>query len=117
MWELYLLTRLDGINIIFGIILSLGVIAGIITLGCYVNNQTKYIKTIISLSVITIVIGTIGLVFTPTTKEGLLILGVGQSIDYLKSNEIVKQLPDKCINALNNWVDNFTEENKRKESN
>lgn len=33
------------------------------------------------------------LVFTPTTKEMLLIYGVGGTIDYIKSNDTAKELP------------------------
>jgi hypothetical protein len=45
--------------------------------------------------------------FVPTTKEALMIYGVGGSIDYLKSNPTAKQLPDKCIKALDKWVDTW----------
>lgn len=55
--------------------------------------------------------------FIPTTNEALLIYGVGGTIDYIKSNDTAKQLPDKCIKALDKWVDNLNEEkqeNKQK---
>ena len=38
--------------------------------------------------------------FIPTTNQALLIYGVGGTIDYIKSNDTAKQLPDKCIKAL-----------------
>lgn len=53
---------------------------------------------------------TLGVIFVPTTQEALLIYGVGGSIDYLKENPTAKQLPDKCIKALDKWVDNLAEE-------
>ena len=55
--------------------------------------------------------------FIPTTNEALMIYGVGGTIDYIKSNKTAKQLPDKCIKALDKWVDNLNEEkqeNKQK---
>ena len=55
--------------------------------------------------------------FIPTTNEALMIYGVGGTIDYIKSNETAKQLPDKCIKALDKWADNLNEEkqeNKQK---
>lgn len=55
--------------------------------------------------------------FIPTTNEALMIYGIGGTIDYIKSNETAKQLPDKCIKALDKWVDNLNEEkqeNKQK---
>ena len=55
--------------------------------------------------------------FIPTTNEALMIYGVGGTIDYIKSNDTAKQLPDKCIKALDKWADNLNEEkqeNKQK---
>lgn len=58
---------------------------------------------------VTIIAGLINF-FIPTTNEALMIYGVGGTIDYVKSNETAKQLPDKCIKALNKWADNLNEE-------
>lgn len=33
--------------------------------------------------------------------------------DYVKSNETAKQLPDKCIEALDKWVDSLNEQEKK----
>lgn len=44
-------------------------------------------------------------VFIPSKKELYLIYGVGTTIDYLKSNDTAKQLPDKAIKALDKWLD------------
>lgn len=54
--------------------------------------------------------------FIPTTNEALMIYGVGGTIDYVKSNETAKQLPDKYIKALDKWVDNLTKEENQKEN-
>lgn len=42
-----------------------------------------------------------------------MIWGVGETIDYVKSNETAKQLPDKCIEALDKWVEGLNEDNKK----
>ena len=55
------------------------------------------------------------MVFTPTTKQALLIYGVGGTIDYIQANPTAKQLPDKCINALDKWVDTWNTEEKKEE--
>lgn len=52
--------------------------------------------------------------FIPTTNEALMVYGIGGTIDYIKSNETAKQLPDKCIKALDKWVDNLNEEKQDK---
>lgn len=37
----------------------------------------------------------------------LLIYGVGTTLDYLQDNEKVQQLPDKCVDALDAWVESL----------
>ena len=55
-------------------------------------------------------------IFTPTTNEALLIYGVGGTIDYIKSNDTAKQIPDKCVKALDKYLDNLTKEENQKEN-
>lgn len=40
------------------------------------------------------------MIFVPSTESLYVIYGVGGTIDYLKSNDTAKQLPDKAIVAL-----------------
>ena len=54
--------------------------------------------------------------FIPTTNDALLIYGVGGTIDYIKSNDTSKQLPDKCVKALDKYLDNLTKEENQKEN-
>ena len=55
-------------------------------------------------------------IFIPTTKQALLIYGVGGTIDYIKSNDTSKQLPDKCVKALDKYSDNLTKDEHQKEN-
>lgn len=52
------------------------------------------------------------LTFVPTKKEALMIYGIGGTIDYIKSNDKAKQLPDKCVDALTRYIDSIEKENK-----
>lgn len=70
----------------------------------------SYFKRFIFVTIIACLIN----FFIPTTNEALMIYGIGGTIDYIKSNETTKQLPDKCIKALDKWVDNLNEEEKMK---
>ena len=54
--------------------------------------------------------------FIPTTNDALLIYGVGGTIDYIKSNDTSKQLSDKCVKALDKYLDNLTKEENQKEN-
>lgn len=57
-----------------------------------------------------LIISTLVITFVPFKRELYIIYGVGGTIDYLKENPTAKELPDKCIKALDTWVDNFNKE-------
>lgn len=124
MSEIYWLTRLDALSTflmvmtIFGIVYIfvciIVILSGAADWDSYGNLrdtplyqwvEKNFLKTIWIPTLITILS-----IFTPTTKEALIIYGVGGSIDYLKTNDVAKQLPDKCINALDAWVESLNEE-------
>jgi len=44
------------------------------------------------------------LIFVPTSKQAFLIYGVGPTIDYVIDNDNIQNLPEKCIEALEEWV-------------
>jgi hypothetical protein len=69
------------------------------------SNSLKYIFPITIISAILYL-------FIPTTNEALLIYGVGGTIDYLQENPTAQKLPDKCIKALDKWVDSWSIEEK-----
>lgn len=78
----------------------------------YIKNYKTfmlYFKRSIIATLVLIVIN----IFIPTTNEALLIYGVGGTIDYIKSNNTAKQLPDKCIKALDKWVENLNEKEEQ----
>ena len=82
---------------------------------CYMQKFKmflSYFKRFIFVTIITCLIN----FFIPTTNEALMIYGVGGTIDYVKSNETAKQLPDKYIKALDKWAENLTKEENRKEN-
>ena len=115
--ELYWLTRLEYIQNFLVIVMSVSGIALFIsfmvwTMANYVEEAKSALKWIIG-SFTTLVISSLIFVFVPSTKEALLIWGVGSTIDYIQENETAKQLPDKCINALNDWVESLSDKKHR----
>lgn len=54
-----------------------------------------------------LIISTLLITFIPSKSQLYIIYGVGGTIDYLKDNPTAKELPDKCIKALDTWVDNL----------
>lgn len=115
MSEIYWITRLDGIYNTFAFICTISSFVFVASLmGIFIGGgkECAGLKKALKISVAPIIISALILVFVPTTNEAMLIWGVGSSIDYLKENETAKQLPDKCIKALDAWVDSFNEEEK-----
>lgn len=48
---------------------------------------------------------TIGSIIIPTQHDLMVIYGLGGTIDYIKSNDKAKELPDKVVNALTRYID------------
>lgn len=112
MSELYWLTRCDSLNTLGIILLVAGLIASIVIGGVLIASSIdcdedgiSASKKLLKFSLPILIFGALMVIFIPTTKEALLIYGVGGTIDYIKSNKTAKQLPDKCIKALDKWVD------------
>ena len=53
--------------------------------------------------------------FIPNKQTMYEIFGIGTVIDYVQSNENVKKIPDKCIEAVNLWLDEKMEDIKGKD--
>lgn len=53
-------------------------------------------------------------VFIPSTKDGLFIYGLGETVNYIKANDTAKNLPDKAIKALDIYLDKLNEEKAKK---
>lgn len=124
--ELYWITRLDSLHALFSFMsFSAGVALVIAILGWTINYDAEYdherkaLKVcykVMKCAIFPFVLGVLGVVFVPTTKEALIIYGVGGTVDYLKENPTARQLPNKCIEALDKWVDTWnTEDKKEKE--
>lgn len=121
--ELYWLTRAGNINTFFVImcITSL-VLFGVFAmfqffswLECEASDKvTKWMKRFAICAFVSGLIAT----FIPTTKEMIMIYGIGGTIDYIKSNDTAKQIPDKCINALDKFIDEYVNDdnNEQKEN-
>ena len=130
--EIYWITRLDVINVFLTLIAVFSVIAAVVLFFIGIikrsesdifNKDSQTLEQHIETSKMCLyfakrcaVVFCVSIfinIFTPTTNEALLIYGVGGTIDYIKSNDTAKQLPDKCIKALDKWVENLNEEKKQ----
>lgn len=53
---------------------------------------------------------TVGAIIIPTQHDLMAIYGLGGTIDYIKSNDKAKELPDKVVDALTRYVDSIEKE-------
>jgi len=117
MSELYWITRFDGFLTAVILMLIACLMLAIIFIAGYFDSYDKDAeKANLKRAAI---FGSIGLflliaqAFIPTTKQALIIYGVGGTIDYIKNNETAKQLPDKAIIALDKYLESINEETEK----
>ena len=127
MEEIYWITRLDSICVLIGMISGISVGFTLLCIFMYFFNRDmegdfgdeKHTKNkefwggLLKWASLFLMLSSLFKIFTPSSKEALIIWGVGGTIDYVKSNETAKQLPDKCIEALDKWVESLNEEEKK----
>ena len=125
MSEIYWITRFGYIHglgiatlIVSGMILVIALVTWVINSDEDYDFETRSIKAairVIKYTIVPFIVGILLTVFIPSTKEALLIYGVGGTIDYIKLNPTAKQIPDKCINALDKWVDSWSNKEEKNE--
>lgn len=124
METIYWITRLDAICntlvaiIVISIVVSL-IAGGIMffNMDCDWEDEKRNFAMawrILKYSALTFAIAIIANILVPSTKQALMIYGLGGTIDYIKQNDTAKQLPDKVANALDKWVDSLTEKEESK---
>jgi hypothetical protein len=111
---LYWITRLDEVRGIFIALMLLSIIPVIVgfstgySLGPDTNEEERRKgKRMLRITSIIFILSAICFILTPDTKQALIIYGVGGTIDYVKSNDKAKQLPDKVIDALDRYLDSI----------
>lgn len=119
MSTLYWINVLDNINFLFVLIfiasLIFSVASVLVNIACTTDeiSETLDYKRFIKIKNWTytlLIISTLVIIFVPSKRQLYIIYGVGGTIDYLKDNPTAKELPDKCIKALDTWVDNLNKE-------
>ena len=118
--EIYWLQRIGALSDLFNVMwIFVTIVAGVFLVIAPMaielikeNNITNQAKKAAKALAVIFIVGAIGSIITPSTKEMYAIYGLGGTIDYIKSNDKAKQLPDKCIDALTRYVDSIENENK-----
>lgn len=119
MTEIYWLTRLESIHTFCEIMLAFIGVFLVIAAISYMSGMDfggeetiGKIKKGVKISLVLVFFLTMVKLFVPTTNEALMIYGVGGTIDYIKTNPTAKELPDKCMKALDKWMEDMNGETK-----
>ena len=114
MSELYWLGVLGNLHSCGEVILLLSILVlfGLGMLRFIYNEPFKEIKSMFKCSIFALVFGTTICLFIPSTKNLLIIYGVGGTIDYLKENKDANKIPDKCVKAIDKYLDDALKEDK-----
>lgn len=108
-FEMYWLTRLDGIKFILQLIGAVCVAFSVIlifvfgTINDDNNNSSKNPKMIKRMLLLVFASSILycSAVFVPTTKEMCAI----KLVPVIINNEVVQELPNKVVNLANDWID------------
>ena len=122
MFDLYLISILDSIIGVSVVFIILGLAAAIVWIVCITlntnidqedlsryearclrtnNTVIKLMKPFVYVGIVCLIIAT----FLPSTKQGYVIYGIGNTIEYLQSSDKAKELPDKAVDALSKYLD------------
>lgn len=121
-WYLYLTAIIDKVGgLFFGIALGAIIIAVVLMIFLamesaeYEVREHPKTKKIAKRFFIIAAVFSFLAAFTPSKKDLYIIFGVGTTIEYVKGNEKIQELPNKAIDALGSWFDSITEDNKKEE--
>lgn len=109
MEEIYWITRLDGILNAGRILLTLSVMAtvaaSVYLMSSYYEDEDRP-KAIMALkvSIPVLILSMLTVLFVPSKKEMFLIYGLGTTMEYIKENDKLKEIPDKAIEAIMEYL-------------
>ena len=119
--EIYWLQAIGNLGCLSVVAFIVAIIAIVILTACYFalevyddDDKAKQATIVkwLRRSAVGLVISVVGIVFIPDDKEIMAIYGIGSTIDYIKSNDKAKKLPDKVVDALTKYIETLNEEKK-----
>ena len=92
--QMYWFTRLDSFD---GLFFAMTIVGGIVTFSGIIpyigmsaegDSAAKYVKSVLKISVVSLILGVLGLMFVPTQKEAAAIYGIPAIINNQKVQSI-----------------------------
>lgn len=123
MWLIYLLTILDKLTTILGITAALAGVGHAATFIGYLVEKTDGYSDEETIEVLAKLKRRFGIaffialplaIFTPNSKQAAAIFSVGKTIEYVQSNEKIKDLPDKAIECLDKYLEEYLTDGEKK---
>ena len=112
--ELYWITVLGNISVVsVSVMVVLIIVWTVIAIGFIITSNCDsvdmeirgHLKSVAKKALIPTIIFSLLSIFIPTSRELMMIYGIGGAIDYIQENPDVKKLPDTYIKILNKWAD------------
>lgn len=131
MWLIYLLSILDNVCFLIGATTVISGLASLVFIflsivgACQDPNSRDAInqKTIAfsdkarKISLAVFIPALFFAITVPSSKEAAIIFGVGTTIDYVKNNDKILELPDKAVDCLDKYINEYlSEDNDNKSS-
>lgn len=123
--KIYWFTRLDGIKNTLTLLSILTIMTAIVFFAVWACNTEGFDRNLkekgkgskrkFFLSLWVFLIFCLGNSFVPSSSDAFIIMGIGESVEYLKSNKDAVQIPDKALKVLNQYLDEKLKDNKSSE--
>ena len=119
MSKIYWITVLGNLHILVAAILGFSITIFVITLLVYIYGDDYYtseteskLPSFFAKMLALIVCLSLVFCFLPSKEDLLANYGIGGTIDYIQSNDKAKELPDKEVDALTEYLDNTKDQDK-----
>lgn len=134
MWLVYLLMMLDNLEVIA---IASAIISGILWAFMFVFSSfgeaeenkgideyrrdissvtLKVLQKIKKIAFLVFIPSLLLALFMPNSKQAAIIYTAGSTIEYIQNNEKIQELPDKTVDCLNKFIDEYLNENESSQS-
>ena len=122
-FAIYLLTRLTALQ---GLFIGISILTGCIVLFAFMYRSIELsndyepdvpkiarVNKIIKSNLIAFGVSIISVVFTPNTKEAMLIIAGGKTLDYVQKDTALQKIPYKATELILHKMDEYIKEDSK----
>ena len=126
MWLVYLLMILDSIvtlfillSVIFGLLFAIFTMLDIVgkcenpkDYNAFSENAKTVFKKTRKISIWIFIPSLLVALLLPSSKQAAIIYTAGSTFEYVQNNEKIQELPDKAVDCLNKFIDDYLNEDE-----